>query len=254
MLSELFGHEKGSFTGAVEKRLGKFELADKGTLFLDEIGDMSLDIQAKMLRVLEESSFERVGGVRRISVDIRVITATNKNLVDYISAGKFRADLFYRINIVSLNLPPLRERPQDIPLLVEHFINKYNKRYNKAVSGASEAVLAVWTTYQWPGNVRELQNIINQAVLLSPGPLIESAGICVGGDLFGQQGIVCDGLPKGASLKEYARTVTARYEKAAIEHALRLHFFNQSKTAQALHITRKTLARKIAELNITVRK
>ncbi|WP_455382037.1 sigma-54-dependent transcriptional regulator, partial [Salinispira pacifica] len=134
LLSELFGHEKGAFTGAIERKAGKFEIADGGTLFLDEIGDMPLEIQAKLLRVLEENAFERVGGTRRISVDVRILAATNKDLLELIADGRFREDLYYRINIVSFHLPPLRERREDIPLLVEHFLRKYNEKYKKCVT------------------------------------------------------------------------------------------------------------------------
>lgn len=249
LLSELFGHEKGSFTGAVEKRVGKFELADRGTLFLDEIGDMSPNVQAKMLRVLEESSFERVGGTRSIAVDIRIITATNKHMPELIASGRFREDLFYRINVVNLDLPPLRERSKDIPLLVDHFIGKYNKRYNKAVSGVTREVLGTWERYKWPGNIRELQNIINQAVLLSTGPLIESPGMCAGTQPYGQD-VAGFNPEKHGSLKEYVRGTTARLEKSIIEHALASNRYNRSKTAKELQITRKTLAKKITDLQI----
>ncbi len=172
LLSELFGHEKGSFTGAVEKQIGKFELAHGGTLFLDEIGDMSQAVQAKLLRVLEESSFERVGGTRKIHVDIRVIAATNQDLEALIARGAFRGDLFYRINTISVLLPPLRDRPEDIPVLVDYFLARYAKKYRKPVEGVEEALMERWMRHTWPGNVRELQNAVNQAVLLSSGRLL----------------------------------------------------------------------------------
>jgi len=174
LLSELFGHEKGAFTGAIERKIGKFELADHGTLFLDEIGDMSPSIQAKLLRVLEENSFERVGGTKRISVDIRVVAATNHDIHELIRTGKFRSDLYYRIAIVEIKLPPLRERIEDIPYLAEFFINMYAERYNKRIDGISPEVMQRWRSYRWPGNIRELQNVIHQAVLLCTGSRIEA--------------------------------------------------------------------------------
>lgn len=257
LLSELFGHEKGSFTGAVEKRLGKFELANKGTLFLDEIGDMSLDVQAKLLRVLEESSFERVGGTRRISVDIRVITASNKHIPDLISSGQFRNDLYYRINIVNLHLPNLRDRSEDIPLLADYFIRRYKQRYGKSVTGVSPDVMRLWKTYDWPGNVRELQNVINQAVLLSSGAIIERPGIETSPPKTGAGA----GCPKPGfdfssygSYKDYMRAVTAFHERELIESMLERFACNQTRTAKALCVTRKTLAGKIAELGITLKK
>ena len=251
LLSELFGHERGSFTGAVEKRLGKFELAHRGTLFLDEIGDMATSAQAKFLRVLEESSFERVGGTKKISVDIRVITATNKDLGELIKRGDFRSDLFFRLNIVNIRMPPLRERRGDIPLLVDYFVAKYARKYNKPVAGASPDLVAEWTRYDWPGNVRELQNAVNQAVLLSSGPLIDARSLS-GGALASPR---ADAEPIDVdayySLKELHDAVAARYEKLKIERCLAACGWNCSKTAIALDVTRKTLAAKMREYGIS---
>jgi len=174
LLSELFGHEKGAFTGAIERKTGKFELAHGGTLFLDEIGDMSPAIQAKLLRVIEENSFERVGGTKRISVDLRIVAATNHDIHELIGTGKFRGDLYYRIATVEINLPPLRRRAQDIPYLAEFFIGLYAERYRKRIDGISPDVMRRWLEYPWPGNIRELQNVIHQAVLLCTGPRIET--------------------------------------------------------------------------------
>ncbi len=165
LLSELFGHEKGAFTGAIERKIGKFELANGGTLFLDEIGDMSLSTQAKLLRVLEENSFERVGGTKRINVDIRIITATNHKLHELIRDGRFRSDLYYRIATIEIYLPPLRSRKEDIPYLAEHFIQHYAERYHKQVEGLSPEVLQRWLSYDWPGNIRELQNVVHQIAM-----------------------------------------------------------------------------------------
>ena len=272
LLSELFGHEKGSFTGAIERRLGKFEAADRGTLFLDEIGDMSLSVQSKLLRVLEESSFERVGGTRKVTVDIRVIAATNKDLSDLIRRGEFRSDLYYRINIVNLRLPPLRERRPDIPLLVDYFVAKYARKYNRPVVGVSSEVLELWAAYDWPGNVRELQNAVNQAVLLSAGPTVDLATVTGGQALAlsraqGRDGAVGGGgLDAGggshegsdvgidvesfAGLKELREAVVERYERQLIETVLAREGGNKSRTAEALGVTRKTLAEKMEAYGI----
>jgi len=249
LLSELFGHEKGAFTGAFEKRLGKFELADRGTLFLDEIGDMSLEVQAKLLRVLEQSCFERLGGSRSVSVDIRIISATNKPVQQLVKEGGLRTDLYYRINVVQLYLPPLRERRADIPLLVDHFIHVYNKRYNRRVRGISNAVLQRWMAYGWPGNVRELQNIVNQGVLLSTSDQIEMFGFEMpdGGVTTNSQRIF--NPQRDGSLPEYVKQITAEIEWASIERVLRDCAHNQSKAAEVLKITRKTLAKKMSARN-----
>lgn len=167
--SELFGHEKGAFTGALGRKIGRFELADGGTLFLDEIGELSLDLQTKLLRVLQEGELERVGSARTIKVDVRIIAATNRDLAQRVSEGQFRADLFYRLNVFPLTLPPLRERRQDIPLLVERFIKKDAKRYAKKITSVPPTMMSALNAYEWPGNVRELQHVIERAVILTPG-------------------------------------------------------------------------------------
>jgi DNA-binding NtrC family response regulator len=258
LLSELFGHEKGSFTGAVERRIGKFELAHRGTLFLDEIGDMSLQVQSKLLRVLEESSFERVGGNKSIEVDIRVIAATNKDLGELIRKGEFRGDLYYRINIVNLRLPPLRERRGDIPILVDHFIAKYAAKYNRPVTEASPEVVELWSGHDWPGNVRELQNAVNQAVLLCRGRAIDLSTLAVAQGQIGPLSSLCpdeDAEAEGelsaiTTLRALRDEVTARYERRLIEAALRRNGGNKSRTATELDVTRKTLADKMAQYGI----
>lgn len=250
LLSELFGHEKGAFTGAFEKRLGKFELADTGTLFLDEIGDMSLEVQAKLLRVLEQSCFERLGGSRSVSVDIRVISATNKPVKTLVEEGKLRADLYYRINVVELNLPPLRERRCDIPLLADHFIRMYNRRYTRNIRGVSSEVLRSWMDYPWPGNVRELQNVVNQGVLLSASDQIELSHVDYPGSKNQLANRVGFDPKRDRSLQSYVRGITQEIEKSAIEKVLGDCDFNQSKAAAKLGITRKTLAKKIQQLQI----
>jgi len=171
--SELFGHEKGAFTGAAERRLGRFELADTGTLFLDEIGEIPAATQVKLLRVLEEQEFMRVGGVQPISVDVRVIAATNQPLRELVEEGGFRADLFYRLNVLRIYLPPLRERPDDIPLLVRRFIQDYSKRHDRPFHGISADAMQMLVEYPWPGNVRELRNLIESMVVLAPGHEIQ---------------------------------------------------------------------------------
>jgi Nif-specific regulatory protein len=164
--SELFGHEKGSFTGALALKKGRLEIADGGTVFLDEIGDLSLALQVKLLRVLQERDFERVGGTRTLKVDIRLITATNKNLEDAVAAGTFRQDLYYRLNVVGLQVPPLRERQEDIPLLANYFAAKYAEKCNRRITGISAEAQARLLGYDWPGNVRELENAVERAVVL----------------------------------------------------------------------------------------
>jgi len=170
--SELFGHEKGSFTGAVVRKLGKFELARYGTVFLDEISEMSVNLQAKLLRVLQEMDFERVGGKDSIKVNARIITATNKDLKGMVKEGKFRDDLYYRLNIVSIRIPPLRERREDIPVLVEYLLTKINRELHKKVVGVSEEMMDIFMKYRWPGNVRELENLLTRAVVVAKSQVL----------------------------------------------------------------------------------
>jgi two-component system response regulator AtoC len=170
--SELFGHERGSFTGAISRKLGKFELARYGTVFLDEISEMSINLQAKLLRVLQEMEFERVGGKDRVKVNARIITATNKDIKTLVKEGKFRDDLYYRLNIVSINIPPLRERREDIPLLVDYLITKINRDLHKRVLGVSDELMDIFLKYNWPGNVRELENLLVRAVVVAKGQII----------------------------------------------------------------------------------
>jgi Nif-specific regulatory protein len=175
--SELFGHEKGAFTGAVARRLGRFELADGGTLFLDEVGDLPLDVQVKLLRVLQEREFERVGGTDTVKVDVRVVSATHRDLEQLIEAGGFREDLYYRLNVFPIHLPPLRDRPGDIAPLCEHFIQKYARSIGKAVRGVDPGALASLAAYAWPGNVRELENVIERAMILARGTVLTAADL-----------------------------------------------------------------------------
>jgi transcriptional regulator with GAF, ATPase, and Fis domain len=171
--SELFGHEKGAFTGASERRTGRFELADGGTIFLDEVGEIPLETQVKLLRVLQEREFERAGGSQTLRVDVRVIAATNRDLEKTIAEGKFRQDLFYRLNVFPLRVPPLRERKGDVPLLVHHFAQRHAARVGRPIAAVSDATLELLVRYPWPGNVRELENVIERAVILARGPVLE---------------------------------------------------------------------------------
>jgi transcriptional regulator with GAF, ATPase, and Fis domain len=167
--SELFGHEKGAFTGAIARKIGRFELADGGTIFLDEIGDLPLELQAKLLRVLQEGEFERLGNSRTIKVDVRIIAATNRDLEREVDQGNFREDLFYRLNVFPVLIPPLRERKEDIPLLVKHFIQKFTRKIGKTIDAVPQHVLNTLQQYHWPGNVRELENLIERAMIISKG-------------------------------------------------------------------------------------
>lgn len=172
--SELFGHERGAFTGAVAQRTGRFELADKGTLLLDEVGDIPLGLQPKLLRVLQERELERLGGGRTHRVDVRLVAATNQDLASMVERNQFREDLYYRLNVFPIHVPPLRERRKDIPLLVEHFVRHFSQRMNKRIDTVTSETMQALTRYDWPGNIRELQNVIERAVILSPGPELKA--------------------------------------------------------------------------------
>jgi formate hydrogenlyase transcriptional activator len=171
--SELFGHERGAFTGAVAQTMGRFQSADRGTLFLDEIGDLPLELQPKLLRALQEKQFERLGGGRTLQVDVRIIAATNQDLWQLVQERKFRADLYYRLNVFPITLPPLREREDDIPLLIEHFVEKFAKRQGKSIRHIPNSAMEFLKSYDWPGNIRELQNVIERAVIMTTGPVLE---------------------------------------------------------------------------------
>lgn len=226
--SELFGHERGAFTGAVKRTHGKFELADKGTLFLDEIGDMPLALQAKLLRFLQERRLERIGGRESISVDVRLICATNQNLEKLIAEQRFREDLFYRINDVRIELPPLREREGDVVVLAQHFLNSFNRLYYKQISGFTEDALSAMSTYAWPGNVRELENRVKRAVVMSDGKRITEADL----DLAEAKA-----KPRNLDLK----TEVEKLEKKLANEALALSDGNISKAAKLLGVSRPHL-------------
>ena len=248
--SELFGHEKGAFTGAAATKKGRFELADGGTLFLDEIGELSTNLQVKLLRVLQEKTIERVGGVRSIAVDIRIIAATNKNLKDEMSNGRFREDLFYRLDVVHMALPPLRERREDIPLLVDHFIRKYQPERKAAlpVKGVDQEVDRLIFEYSWPGNVRELENLIERVMILCPNDVIRVADLPRGFKDNVHNALHLEGIPKDAKLYE----TLAMIERAMIERALKMADNVQSHAADMLGIGKSGLNQKIKKYNLDV--
>ena len=246
--SELFGHERGAFTGAVTSRPGRFELAHGGTLFLDEIGELPRDMQVKLLRVLQERTFERVGGVRSIQVDVRLVAATNRDLATEVKAGRFREDLYYRLNVVPVKLPPLRDRPDDIPLLVEHFVARFNKRLGREVHGVSPEATAAMMAHPWPGNIRELENLIERAVLLAEQPLIGLSA------MPGLEGVAAAPAPpediEDMGLKAYVRAYTAKLERARIRRVLAAEGGNVTRAARRLEISRKSLQMKMKEYGL----
>jgi DNA-binding NtrC family response regulator len=235
--SELFGHVKGSFTGADANKVGKFELAQHGTLFFDEISNIGLEVQAKLLRAVEERKISKVGSHRVITVDVRLIAATNKDLAKAIKDGTFREDLFYRLNVVLIQMPPLRARKGDIPLLVEHFVEKYNARLRKNIRGISPEALDLLSRYDWPGNVRELENTVERLVVLSNGPYLEPADLAFAGTVLAPSP-----ASSGASLKDL--------ERDHILQTLQRFDGHKSETARALGIDRKTLREKLRRYNI----
>jgi DNA-binding NtrC family response regulator len=237
--SELFGHERGAFTGAVQTHKGRFEIADGGTLFLDEVSEMSLATQAKLLRVIEDREFERVGGSRSIKVDVRLIAATNRDIDQYVKEGKFREDLFFRLKVVTIKLPPLRERRQDIPRLVEAFMREFNIEHDKSITGISRGAMDILMQYHWPGNVRELKNTIEGMVVLSPtGRSLDVSDLP---EHMLQQ--VRTEMPNGDIHLHIGMTME-EIEKIAIEQTLRSVGYDKQKAAEILGIGLRTLYRK----------
>ncbi|HEY8503092.1 MAG TPA: sigma-54-dependent Fis family transcriptional regulator, partial [Gemmataceae bacterium] len=239
--SELFGHEKGAFTGATERMAGKFESADRGTIFLDEIGEMSLTTQAKLLRVLEGHPFERVGGNVPIKVDVRVVAATNRPLEEAVREGKFRRDLFFRLQVVEIRVPPLRDRLDDVPLLAEHFLKRFARETGRKVQGFTPGALRKLSEHSWPGNVRELRNVIERAVALGSGPVIDAGDIWLTSLDFG--------VPE-AERGAYEPITIDELEKRHIERTLQHTDWNKSQAALILGIERSTLDRKIKGYDI----
>jgi DNA-binding NtrC family response regulator len=242
--AELFGYEKGAFTGAHERKPGQFELADGGTLFLDEIGDMPIEIQAKLLRVLQDGTFKRLGGTRELQVDVRLITATNKNLMEEVRLRHFREDLYYRLNVIAIRLPALRERRSDIPLLASHFICQYARINHKQVSSIQQEALEALKAYDWPGNVRELENVIERAVVLCQSDSITLADLNLNhlrlGRLMDEDDYFM--LPVNATMAEV--------ERETILQALQHHAGNRQATARQLAIAPATLYRKLKEYHL----
>jgi len=245
--SELFGHEKGAFTNAIEKKLGRFEVAHQGTLFLDEIGELSLATQAKILRFLEEREFNRVGGSKTIKVDVRLITATNKDLNQMIKKGGFREDLYYRINVVPILIPPLRERKEDIPVLIEHFIGKFGVESDKKVKGITKEALELMIQYEWPGNIRELENLIERVITLTANEYIQ----------LNELPPFFKSVPKVDGLKESVLDgkvsfleAEEEFEREVILDALKKTNYIQSHAAEILGISRRILKYKMDKLGI----
>jgi transcriptional regulator with GAF, ATPase, and Fis domain len=276
MESELFGYEKGAFTGATSSKPGRFELADGGTLFLDEIGEIPVEMQVKLLRAIQESEFERVGGLKTIKVDVRLVTATNRDLEQEIARSNFREDLYYRLNVVPLQIPPLRKRAGDIPLLVSHIIKKFNERLRKTISGIADDALAALEAHSWPGNIRELENVLERTILFTKGDRIERTDLQLAGasepahahapvaptssapsgpiplpDLDDDDPVSGEhaGSPSG-SLKDIVRAETSRVERELIVKALDETGGNVTQAARLLKISRKSLQMKMKEFGL----
>ena len=272
MESELFGYERGAFTGAVTSKPGRFELADGGTLFLDEIGEIPVESQVKLLRVLQEGEFERVGGIKTTRVDVRLIAATNRDLALEIEATRFRKDLFYRLNVVPIQLPSLRDRAGDIPMLTGHFIEKYNRRLNKKIEGVTDEAMSVLQSYSWPGNIRELENLVERILLFADGPMITLADLpeqIRAGSAQpaavapqpapltaapAQQAPVLPPEPTTSpaegGLKDLVRAKAAELEKDLITRALEETGGNVTRAARILQISRKSLQTKMKEFGL----
>ena len=250
--SEFFGHEKGAFTGATARRVGRFELANGGTLFLDETGELPIDIQAKLLRVLQEQEFERVGGQSTQKVDVRIIAATNRNLGERVASKEFREDLYYRLNVFPLEIPPLRDRQDDIGLLAQHFVLKYAKKYGKAVEGITEDALTGLRQYAWPGNIRELENVIERAIILSRGTELE-LGAWLPQARLGDPSSGAD-LPSNAST---SKCTLEEMERMHIQHILEScnwRVSGENGAAEILGLNRTTLEARMKKLGISRKK
>jgi transcriptional regulator with GAF, ATPase, and Fis domain len=258
MESELFGYERGAFTGAVTSKPGRFELADGGTLFLDEIGEIPIEMQVKLLRAPQESEFERVGGVKTLKVDVRLVAATNRDLQKEIVAGRFREDLYYRLAVVPVTLPPLRERRSDIPQLAEFFREKYNRRLGKKISGIEPAAMDALQAHAWQGNIRELENMMERTILFADGPVIRLSDLpesVRGGDPRKQtpppmQATSAPSAAEAASMKDIVRGAAAALERDLITRALEETGGNVTQAARRLKISRKSLQNKMKEFGL----
>jgi two-component system response regulator AtoC len=260
MESELFGYERGAFTGAVTSKPGRFELADGGTLFLDEIAEIPVEMQVKLLRALQESEFERVGGIKTTRVDVRLIAATNRDLQKEIELGGFRKDLYYRLNVVPIVLPSLRERKVDIPMLTKHFIEKYNKRLNKKIEGVTDDAMVLLQAWPWPGNIRELENLMERVIVFSDGPMLtvkdlpepmRGGGTSSSGSSSSSSGTSEPSTSPGVgALKDIVKQETAKVEKDLIVKALEETQGNVTRAAKLLQISRKSLQTKMKEFGL----
>jgi transcriptional regulator with PAS, ATPase and Fis domain len=246
--NELFGYEKGAYTGAVNQKVGKFELADKGTIFLDEIGDLDLSLQAKILRVIQEREFERVGGTQKIKVDVRIIAASNKDLTKLAEERDFREDLYYRISVFPINIPPLRDRLSDVPYLVEHFVKRYTQEMRKNIESVSDAAMEKMQSYSWPGNVRELQNTVERAVILCEGTRIHEEHILINPVKRAPKKKVYD--LEECTLKDVGSEAAKIAEIDLIKQVLKKTRGNKSKAAKILDVSYKTLLTRIKEYEI----
>ncbi len=256
--SELFGYERGAFTGAVNSKPGRFELANGGTLFLDEIGEIPVEMQVKLLRALQESEFERVGGIKTMRVDVRLVAATNRDLKKLIANGSFREDLFYRLNVVPMRLPALRERATDIPILVEHFLTKFNDRLKKQVGGVEQAAMEVLSNYSWPGNIRELENVVERAVLFCDTQKVRVEDLPP--EVRGGPAVPISVPPADANLeaalagegglKEHVKVAMSKLERELVSRALSQTNGNVTHAARLLKISRKGLQLKMKELGL----
>ena len=254
MESELFGYERGAFTGAVTSKPGRFELADSGTLFLDEIAEIPVEMQVKLLRALQESEFERVGGIKTLKVDVRLIAATNRDLKKEIAEGRFREELFYRLNVVPITLPPLRDRVADIPELVAHFIEKYNRKLSKKVQSLEPDAMEILQEYGWPGNIRELENMMERMILFSEGPVILAKDLpepLKEADTV-KVPLQLSAAPSGgdASMKDIVKQAAAELERDLIAKALEETSGNVTQAAKKLKISRKSLQTKMKEFGL----
>ena len=250
MESELFGYEKGAFTGAVVTKPGRFELAHKGTLFLDEVGELSKEMQVKLLRVIQEQTFERVGGLRTIKVDVRLITATNRNLFQDVKEGRFREDLFYRLNVLPIQLPALRERRDDIPVLISYFVDRFRKKLGREIQGLEEDVLDLFVNYDWPGNIREMENLLERLVLMARGQTIAMADVPeeIRQAVYEQSLLPPEKKP--SQFKEFIRSHTEEAERQMLVRCLEECGGNVTRAAQRLGLSRKGLQLKMIKYNL----
>ncbi|MCZ6805549.1 MAG: sigma-54 dependent transcriptional regulator [Deltaproteobacteria bacterium] len=253
--SELFGYERGAFTGAVTSKPGRFELANGGTLFLDEIAEIPVSMQVKLLRAIQEQQFERVGGIKTITIDSRLVAATNRDLKEEIADGNFREDLYYRLNVVHVHLPPLRERPSDIPLLIDHFVRQFNQKLDRSVTGFDDDALGRLLRYSWPGNIRELQNVVERCMIFAEDG--EMGAQYLTPELRDVEGEAAtplvpglDATPGETGLKEAVREATLKLEREFIARALERTGGNVTHTARLLKISRKSLQNKMKELGL----